>query len=149
MHAPLIPDDFPLHAPAGTPSATSLLLADEGLLTPAHPTTRREEDPVAVSAWGWDRSYMPQAHTGADLDIQEKVAPAAMGFWPTPGTPSWSEGTSKPCQWTVVDSGSLLTMVMRTWSPATTRIIGPGTVPSKVQASTRGSPLTVSTSLAG
>src|SRR5881396_1511955 len=65
------------------------------------------------------------------------------GFIPTPGTPSALGGTINPCQWRAVPSGKWLIRVIRTWSPAVTRIIGPGTVPSMVQASTRW-PLTVS-----
>src|SRR3990172_2927018 len=59
-----------------------------------------------------------------------------MGSCVTPGTPSIALGTSTPCQWIVVGSGSSFLTTIRIWSPSVTRIIGPGTVPLYVYAVT-------------
>jgi|UPI0003B45253 hypothetical protein len=47
----------------------------------------------------------------------------------TPGTPSMSAGTSKPCQWIELLSSSSLTTVKRTTVPCFSRSSGAGTVP--------------------
>src|SRR5262249_61905857 len=44
----------------------------------------------------------------------------------TPPPPSIPFGSNMPCQWTVVCSGSLLVTKMRTLSPSTASIVGPG-----------------------
>src|SRR5260370_36508130 len=49
--------------------------------------------------------------------------------WVTPPTPSIPFGSNMPCQWTVVCSGSLLVTKMRTLSPSTASIVGPGAWP--------------------
>jgi hypothetical protein len=46
-----------------------------------------------------------------------------------PGTPSIAIGTSRPCQCIEVDSGRLLWTMMRTRSPSTASIVGPGMLP--------------------
>src|SRR5437667_7451055 len=53
-----------------------------------------------------------------------------------PGTPSMLLGTSTPCQWIVVGTGSEFLSVTRTVSPSVTWISGPGIWPLKVQALT-------------
>src|SRR3954469_14840790 len=52
-----------------------------------------------------------------------------------PGTPSWSLGSSIPCQCTDVISGRSFLTTNRTRSRSFTRTTGPGTMPLKVQAS--------------
>ena len=46
--------------------------------------------------------------------------------WVRPATPSMPFGRSMPCQWMLVCSGSLLVTKMRTRSPSTASIVGPG-----------------------
>src|SRR5690242_13231821 len=53
--------------------------------------------------------------------------PGSTGGWVTSGTPSIAFGTSMPCQWMTVDCGNLLFNTIRTLSPTSTLIHGPGT----------------------
>ena len=46
-----------------------------------------------------------------------------------PGTPSMSNGMSKPCQCMEVGSGKWLSTMMRTRSPCRAWIVGPGALP--------------------
>jgi hypothetical protein len=55
--------------------------------------------------------------------------PTPICGWVRPPTPSIPFGSSTPCQWMVVCSGSLLVTKMRTLSPSTHSIVGPGDWP--------------------
>src|SRR5437660_12541834 len=63
-------------------------------------------------------------------------SPGFTGGWVMSGTPSMLLGTSIPWKWITVDSGSSLCNTALTLSPSFTLIVGPGTVPLYVQAST-------------
>ena len=71
---------------------------------------------IAVPAFGATNSYVHEP-------------PAGMSGWVMPGTPSWSLGTSRPCQWMVVASARLLVKLIRTLSPTFALISGPGYCP--------------------
>ena len=58
------------------------------------------------------------------------VPPGGIASWVRLITPSMALGTSIPCQWTVVGSGSSLWTTTRTLSPSFTSMVGPGMVPS-------------------
>ena len=49
--------------------------------------------------------------------------------WVIGETPSWSLGTSMPCQWMSVPIGSSLVSSTCTRSPTSTSMRGPGTMP--------------------
>src|SRR3954471_9668271 len=57
-----------------------------------------------------------------------------MNGWVMPGTPSWSFGSTMPCQWTAVANGRWLSTTIRTRSPSFTRSTGPGTTPLNAYA---------------
>src|SRR4051794_30663807 len=63
------------------------------------------------------------------------VWPGSIIGWVTPGTPSWSFGSSMPCQCTDVPSGRSFFTMKRTRSRSLMRTTGPGTMPLKVHAS--------------
>ena len=65
-----------------------------------------------------------------DLEVATLVAlPFVCLVWLTPDTPSIPLGRIWPCQCTLVCSGSLLVTKMRTRSPSTTSMVGPGDWP--------------------
>ncbi len=56
-------------------------------------------------------------------------SPGRTAGWLITGTPSIAGGTSRPCEWIVVGSGSSLCRMIRIRSPTSARSWGPGTVP--------------------
>jgi len=57
-----------------------------------------------------------------------------MWGWVSPATPSMPLGSSTPCQWMEVCSGSRLVTKMRTLSPSTHSMVGPGDWPFGITA---------------
>ena len=60
--------------------------------------------------------------------VRVRLAGAMCG-WVSPATPSIPFGKRAPCQCALVRSGSLLVRRMRTRSPSTASIVGPGVWP--------------------
>src|ERR1700686_3372387 len=83
----------------------------------------------------WCEWYMPSSGL-LTVNSYVKLLPGSIGVWVMSGTPSIAKGTSMPWKWTPVDIGSLSSTTMRTWSPTSSLIAGPGTVPLKVHART-------------
>ena len=85
--------------------------------------------PIAIctisSACGW---YMKVPGRRA-VNSYTKVLPAGMCGWVSPATPSMPLGKRWPCQCTLVCSGRRLVTKMRTRSPSTTSMVGPGLWP--------------------
>ena len=57
------------------------------------------------------------------------VRPGGMWGWVSPPTPSMPLGRRSPCQCTACFSGSRFSTKMRTRSPSTASMVGPGVEP--------------------
>ena len=77
---------------------------------------------------------MPTAGVDCAVKSYVKSLPGLTGSCVTSVQPSIALGVINPWKWIDVDSGSLLCKTTRTWSPGSTLIVGPGTVPLYVHA---------------
>src|SRR5579864_953837 len=79
---------------------------------------------------------MPTAGVDCAVQAYTNIWPGSTGGCVIPGTPSMELGVTSPWKWMDVDSGRLLWRTTFTLSPGLTLIVGPGTVPLYVHAST-------------